>query len=174
MQNILSRVRNPALRYGILVGVILGIVLIAIGFLNLSSLGAIVPLLLTIAAGFLAGRQASQQTGRTITGALSGVWTGLIGSFIPFVLIMILVLVNINSVTNNINQSTHSHYTNSDIIVNYLLSYGLFIVVGVLFALAGGVIGGTMGRSRWRQNQPPPQEYEEAMFEPPQPKTPAE
>lgn len=177
MQNLLSRVSNPALRYGILWGVIFGFVLIAATFLGIINLGLIVPLVLALVAGLLAGRQAGQKTGRTVTGTLSGLLTGLIGSLILFLLIMILVLVNVDAIRRSAQQYANSHhqhiiYTNSDIIVSYLLNYGLLIVLGVLLGLAGGAIGGMMGRSRWR---PPPEtdEYQEAMFEPPSRTPPA-
>ncbi len=177
MQNLLSRVSNPALRYGILWGVIFGFVLIAATFLGIISLGLIIPLVLALVAGLLAGRQAGQKTGRTVTGTLSGLWTGLIGSLILSLLIMILILVNVDAIRQASQQYANSHhqhitYTNSDIIVGYLINQGLLIVSGVLFGLAGGTVGGMMGRSRWR---PPSEteEYQEAMFEPPSKTPPA-
>ena len=177
MQNLLSRVSNPALRYGILWGVIFGIVLIAATFLGIINLGLIVPLILALAAGFLAGRQAAQKTGKTVTGTVSGLWTGLIGSLLLSVLVMILILVNVDAIRHSAQQYANSHqqhitYTNSDIIVSYLVNYGLLIASGVLFGLAGGSVGGMMGKSRWR---PPSEteEYQEAMFEPPSKTPPA-
>jgi hypothetical protein len=171
MQNLLSRVGNPALRYGIMWGVILGIVLIGATFLGISNLSLFVPLILALVAGLLAGRQAGQKTGRIFTGALSGLWTGLIGSLILSLPIMILVLANVDAIRQSAQQYANSHnlhvtYTNSDIIVSYLVNYGLLLVLGVLFGLAGGAVGGMIGRNRWR---PPSEteEYQEAMFEPP-------
>jgi len=177
MQNLLSRVSNPALRYGILWGVIFGFVLIAATFLGIINLGLIVPLVLALVAGLLAGRQAGQKTGRTVTGALSGLWTGLIGSLILSLLVLILILVNVDAIRQSAQQYANSHhqhitYTNSDIIVGFLENYGFLIVLGVLLGLAGGAVGGMMGRSRWR---PPSEtdEYQEAMFEPPSKTPPA-
>src|SRR5258708_8412927 len=108
MQNLLSRVSNPALRYGILWGVIFGFVLIAATFLGIINLGLIVPLVLALVAGLLAGRQAGQKTGRTVTGALSGLWTGLIGSLILSLLFPILTLLNLNPFPHSPHQYSNS------------------------------------------------------------------
>ncbi len=71
-----------------------------------------------------------------------------------------------------IAQSQHITYTPSLVITSALITFTILTVLGIVFGLAGGVIGGMMGRSR--AQLPPPQEHEEAMFEPPPPKTPAE
>jgi len=174
MQNLLSRVGNPALRQGIIFGVILGIVLIALNFF----IGGIILIAgLTLVAGLLAGMRASRETGRTVTGALGGLWTGLFGLIIFVVIYFIFILITIDAQVKSGQQYANSQhlnitYTPSLIITSALLSSGILIVLGVLLGLAGGVIGGMMGRSR--AQLPPPREYEEAMFEPPQPKTPAE
>src|SRR5258708_35365490 len=84
-------------------------------------------------------------------------------------LIMILILVNVDAIRQASQQYANSHhqhitYTDSDIIVGYLINQGLLIVSGVLFGLAGGTVGGMLGRSRRR---PPSdaEEYQEAMVE---------
>ncbi len=80
MQNVFARVRNPALRQGLIFGIMLGVILLAISFIITNFY---ITLALIFLAAFLAGRRASQETGRMATGAFAGLWTGFIGIFIP-------------------------------------------------------------------------------------------
>ena len=168
MQNALARVRNPALRQGIIFGVILGIVLLAISFLGFSSLT--ITFIICLLASFIAGMRASQETGRITTGTLSGLWTGLIGTFIPSIIFTILFLINIDAYRNSeqtIANQQHLHitYTNSMLLEGLLFSVLLLLLVGVLFGVCGGVVGGLFGRRR--PSNPPVEEYKEAMYETP-------
>ncbi len=167
MQNALARVRNPALRQGLVFGIILGIILLAISFIGFSNFS--ITLILCLLAAFLAGFRASQETRRIVTGTLAGLWTGLIGTFIPSIILMILFLLNIDAYRKSaqtIADQKHLHitYTNSVLIEGLLINFVILLFVGVLFGVCGGAVGGVFGRNR--AGTPPAEEYKEAMFEP--------
>ena len=173
MQNALARIRNPALRQGLIFGVVLGIILLAISFVGFSNIS--ITLILCLLAAFLAGFRASQETGRIVTGTLAGLWAGLIGTFIPSFILMILFLLNIDAYRKSaqtIADQKHLHitYTNSILIEGLLINFVLLLVVGILFGVCGGAVGGVIGRNRARLA--PAEEYKEAMFEPPSSSTP--
>src|SRR5579863_10001165 len=168
------RVSNPALRYAIIFGLILLVVQVAFsylsGFLGLGSIGTYVALAIYLLFGLLAGQRASTRTGKLGTGVLSGFLTGLIGSFLVSLLSFILDYVNIDYIRQQFQQaSTSQHlgitYTNALVLQVFVISLALEIVLGCLLALAGGAIGGYIGRGRVQL--PPPSEYEESMFSPP-------
>jgi ABC-type transport system involved in cytochrome bd biosynthesis fused ATPase/permease subunit len=166
MQNVLARVRNPALRQGLIFGIILGVILLALSFI---STNFFITLALILLAAFLAGRRASQETGRITTGTLAGLWTGLIGIFIPSIISVILVLINIDAYRNSIQtaadkQHQHITYTNSMVITSLLINVLFLIVLGVLPGVIGGALGGNI--SRRRAHLPPIEEYHEAELEP--------
>jgi hypothetical protein len=167
MQNALARVRNPALRQGLIYGIILGIILVG---LNFFITGLIFIVGLTILAALIAGMRASRETGRLTTGTLAGLWTGLIGTLILSVFALGFLLFNIDAVRKDAQitanqQHIHIIYTNSQIITNYLIVYLILIALGVMFGVIGGVLGGSFGRRR--AQIPPVEEYKETMFEPP-------
>jgi hypothetical protein len=167
MQNALARVRNPALRQGLVFGIILGVALLAISFFTN---GFTITLILCLLAAFLAGMRASQETGRITTGTLAGLWTGLIGIFIPSIISMVLLLINIDSVRKSAQaaadkQHLHITYTNSLLLEGLLINFIILLALGVLFGVIGGLVGGQFGRRR--AQLPPVEEYKEAMFEPP-------
>src|SRR5260370_26068683 len=163
MQNVLSRVRNPALHQGLFFGIILGIALLAISFINTKFY---ITLFLILLAAFLAGRRASQETGRMTTGTLAGLWTGLIGIFIPSIISLILLLINIDAVRKSAqnaanNQHQHITYTNSLLLEGLVIPFLYLIAFVVLLGVIGGLVGGILGRRR--AQIPPPEVYQEAM-----------
>src|SRR5579884_3045335 len=85
MQTYSSRPGNPALKQGLLFGVITAVVEIALSFLNgfvgLGLLGSIIGLAIYLIFGLIAGQRSSVVTGKVGTGVLAGFRTGLIGSF---------------------------------------------------------------------------------------------
>jgi len=167
MQNALARVRNPALRQGLIFGIILGVIFLAISLIGFNNLTF--TLILCLLAAFIAGMRASRETGRITTGTLAGLWTGLIGTFIPSIILTILFLINIdayrNSAQTNANQQhLHITYTNSLLLEGLLINFLLLLSVGVLFGVCGGAVGGIFGR---RAQLAPVEEYKETMFETP-------
>jgi hypothetical protein len=168
MQNALARVRNPALRQGLIFGTILGFILLVISFF---SSGLTITLILCLLAAFIAGMRASQETGRITTGTLAGLWTGLIGIFIPSIISIVLLLINIDAVRKSAQDAANklsNHpiiYTNSLLLGGLLINFVILLALGVLLGVLGGAIGGSFGRRR--APLPPAEEYHEAMFEPP-------
>jgi hypothetical protein len=167
MQNALARVRNPALRQGIFIGIILGVVLVGLSFIIG---GLIIIVVLTLIAAYLAGLRASRETGRITTGTFAGLWTGIIGVSILSLISFGFLLFNLDAarkqaqITAN-QQHMHIVYTNSQIISNYLIFYLFLIVLGILFGVIGGLVGGLFGSRR--PLNPPVEEYKEAMYETP-------
>ena len=176
MQNMFSRIRNPALRYGLMFGLILFVIEIVLSFLA-GLLGAFITLL-SLAAylvlAFLAGQRASQETGLLRTGLLAGFWTGVFGELISAILSLILTFLNLDTIRqSNQNYAAKTLHetpsqvmaiTNAAIINNLLLQLAVSIVIASLLGLLAGAIGGYMGRKR---AAPPRDPYQEAMFEPP-------
>ena len=150
MQNLFARIRNPALRQGLIFGIILGVILLALSFI-INDL--IITMVVCLLAAFIAGMRASQETGRMTTGVLAGSWTGFFGLLIPSIISLILLLLNLDAVRNNAQvnadkQHLHVTYTNSLIINNLLINFAIIIVLGVLFGVIGGAVGGSVGRRR--------------------------
>ncbi len=166
MQNVFARVRNPALRQGLIFGIMLGVILLAISFIITNFY---ITLALIFLAAFLAGRRASQETGRMATGAFAGLWTGFIGIFIPSIISMVLLLINIDAVRKSAQavadkQQPHITYTNALLLEGLLINFLILLALGVLLGVIGGAVGGNIGRKR--AQLPPAEEYQEAMFKP--------
>ncbi|HEY6286347.1 MAG TPA: hypothetical protein VIX20_11840, partial [Ktedonobacteraceae bacterium] len=124
---------------------------------------------LTLLAAFIAGMRASLETGRTTTGTLAGLWTGMIGLLILSLIALGFLLLNLDGVRKSAQitanqQHLHITYTNSQIITNYLFVYIVLIALGILFGVIGGFVGGIF--SSRRAQIPPVEVYQEAMFEP--------
>ena len=166
---------NPALRQGLIFGVILAVVEIAYsffgGYLGSALLIELLSLAIFLVIGFLAGRRASMQTGRIGTGVLAGILAGVIGMVLASILPLVLVLTNIDQAVKNYQQAATQAgikgvtYTPSLVIQTVLLQLVFGIVLGALLTLAGGALGGYFGKAR--ATLPPPEEYQESMFVPP-------
>jgi len=174
MQNALARVQNPALRQGLIFGIILGIVLLAISFIGFNNW--IFTSILCFLAAFLAGRRASQENEKIITGIFAGLCTGFLGTFIPSIILMFLFLINIDKYRENAQaianqQHLHTTYTNSLLIEGLLISVLILLILGILPGVLGGLLGGVFGTRRVQN--PPVEEHKEAIFEPPS-ETPTE
>lgn len=175
MQNLLARVGNPALRQGIFFGVILGIILVAFSFIGnvLGSLGSYIIFALYLVFAFLAGRRASQETGRLGTGVLAGVLTGAIGALLDSLFYGIYAFFTFNALLQSYKDAAKKQgqdpnlITSTFLINTIVISILITVVLAVLLGVAGGAIGGNFGRRRARL--PPAEEYREAMFEPPSP-----
>lgn len=172
MQSV-SRISSPALRQGLIFGVILAVVEIAFSFLSqiiaLGLIGSLIALVIYLVFGALAGQRASAQTGRVGTGVLAGFLSGLIASVISAIVSIVLTLTNIDAIRQNAQQianqqGLHITYTNALVIQSVILALVFVIVLSALIALGGGAIGGFMGRNRAPL---PPTQYQELMFAPP-------
>jgi uncharacterized membrane protein len=171
MATIFARVRRPSLRQGLIFGLILGIIQIIYGFAadfiasnDVQSFLSTIGLALFLLFGFLAGRRASQETGRLGTGVLAGIWTGVVGSLLVGLVSLIRTLVTMSSIIANNQQIIRSNpqlYAGvkpSDITASYVLTTFFFdlVVFFLLFitllTLAGGTFGAFLGRRRARMD----------------------
>lgn len=170
-----SKIRRPSLRQGLMWGLLLGVVEILYGlltsFIDLGTLTTTVALALFLFFGFIAGRQAAQETGKLGTGAMAGFWTGLFGSLLYELAYFIQVLVFLPQYVNAGRTSLPAG-TNPDTITPsvVLIVIGINLIISmvlyILIALLGGATGGMLGRRRALASTQS-QEYEEAMFVPP-------
>ena len=172
MQNPFARISNPALREGLLFGIIVGILEVVFSFISIGSLGTLIALALFIVFGSIAGSRASQQTGKMSTGALAGLWVGLFSTAIYAIVVSIYTFATLNTQLQDLQRTLDQQHANIKA-TNQLIFFGVVVtiiitlVLSSLFGLVGGALGGSMGRRR-AQLSPPP-EYQESMFEPPPP-----
>jgi hypothetical protein len=177
---------NPAVRNGIIFGLILAALNIAnviiqwvTGTYNdsvqaannpgsvpttsaVSYLGCLV-FLLALALCFVAGINASRATGKVGTGAIAGLITGLVGELIGGI---VGVVVIVAVVAPNIHLNTSGSLTQGQV-VGVLI--GVFIVIFIieLIILAGigagvGALGGLIGKNNYRG---PVANYQESMYQ---------
>jgi hypothetical protein len=174
-----TRSGSPALRQGLIFGIILAVAIIAFSFIS-DFLGSILisdllGLAIYVVIGLLAGRRASSKTGRIGTGVLAGLLAGLIGSIISSILPLALTFSNLDQARQGFQQAAnqaglHVTYTNDLVIQTVVLQLVFAAVLAALLTLGGGALGGYFGRGR--APVPQQQEYQEAMFEPPSPTPP--
>ncbi|HEX9132675.1 MAG TPA: hypothetical protein VF844_10305 [Ktedonobacteraceae bacterium] len=172
MQNVLARVRNPALRQGLIFGIILGIILLAFSFIGsaLASLSTYIVLALYLVLAFLAGQRASQETGKLTTGVLAGMLTCVIGALLDSLIYATIAFVNFDAYLQSYKDIAKKQGQNPDLItpsflrVEILISILIPVILAVLLGLVGGALGANFGRRRAKL--PPIEEYQEAMFEP--------
>jgi hypothetical protein len=167
MQNIFSGIKNPALRQGLIFGLIFGLVPVALGFFI--SFGLLIVLGFYFVVALFAAQRASRQTGNLKTGVLAGLWTGLFGSLVASIIPLIFDFLNLDAVRQSLQaladqQKLHVHYDIGVTVSSLLINFAIIIAIAILISLAGGAVGGLMGRNR---AAPPKDPYEEAMFEPP-------
>ncbi len=149
MQSNTTRTGNPAFRQGLLFGILLGIFSIVfnvilslarlstlfIGTLMLVYTGSgllisLVGFIVAILAYLVAGMRATQQTGRVGTGALAGLWTGLIGAVITWAYALVFYATAPTIVAPPLSMM--------------VLSAILNIVLTLLFGAGIGAIGGLL------------------------------
>ncbi len=144
---------HPALREGLVFGVILGIIAIAVNLLQnffisdmLGNILGVMFIMVLIALNLLAGVRASQWTGRVETGALAGLIMQLIG----FLFGALLTLTRIFVVDTPLHQML-SHAT-AEQALQFITISGIDFVGVLLLGAAIGAIGGFIGR----KHAPPP------------------
>lgn len=181
MTKIFARIRRPSLRYGLIFGLILGVVQIAYGYAasfitsaSAQSLLSTIGLALFLVFGFLAGQRAARETGKLGTGVLSGIWTGVIGSLIFDLVQIVGTFVSLSAIVANQQQAVKnnpklyagikpSDITPSSILTVFFIYLLFYLLFYTLLTLIGGAIGGYMGRRSALAAQDGG-EYEEAMF----------
>jgi len=172
MLNSLTNRMNPIVGEGLIFGIILGIVEIAFSFIggSLGLIGSLISLALYFVFALLAGRRASQRTGKIITGILAGLLTGFVSAFITSAISAIFAFANFNAYvqaykTAAVQAGQKASTVTPEVVTSYIvINIVITFVFALLLGLAGGALGGSFGRRRF---QPPTtDEYQEAMFPP--------
>jgi hypothetical protein len=146
MQGSASPPGHPALREGLVFGVILGIITLPAGlrqnFVVSDSLGnilGVLSLIVTIALNLLAGVRASQRTGRVRTGALAGLIMALISSLFGAILTLTTFFVFDTRLHHILSQATSEQAR--QFITGYIISFVVVLLLGAVIGAIGGLIG---------------------------------
>ena len=154
---------NPALRNGLQIGIILGIIEILFTFL-LGGTGLIINVLLFLFIVGYAGYRASARTGKVSTGLLAGMLVGLLSSVIANIPLLVYYLSNIDAFRARLQQEMAANnlyqgitFTNNLVIVRVILLLVVLVVGATLLGLGVGSIGGAIGKDR--APRPPALQY---------------
>ncbi|HLY30492.1 MAG TPA: hypothetical protein VKQ36_05660, partial [Ktedonobacterales bacterium] len=115
----------------------------------------------------VAGARAAGKNGKVGSGAVAGLWVGLLGAVLGTVGALIFDYLNLDALVRVSNQAAQTLGSNSHIDGNqYLLSAVigsvLVIIIDLLIGLGLGAIGGLIGRGR--APKPPVPAYQESMY----------
>lgn len=149
-----TRSGRPALRNGLLFGIILGGIEVVFP-LTLGNLGYLIGLIFYLGLVGLAGYRASASTGKVSTGLVAGLLVGLFSSIISSLGIFIYILPNIDAFRQamqqnaaTFNQGYNITYTNNLVIGLLVLVLVIVIIGSSLLALGIGSIGGAIGKGK--------------------------
>ena len=152
------RLGSKPLTIGLIFGVIFTLVLILYGYILAPVLGqfdSYIQLALPIIFGLLAGRRASVRMGKISSGLIAGFLTGAVGSLLTASITMISVLVSIDAIRQQAQLSANKqhpiiHVTNGAILQYYIQALIFNLIFTTLLAVAGGALGGFLGKGRAR------------------------
>lgn len=164
-RNIVQRTGVPALKYGILFGLLLGAFQVVLTYLtNYLNLGnfalyiTITGVVVALIVYLLAGIRASQETGRMGTGAFAGLWTGVVSAIIGFLGALLLASLNLKTLRQQAaaaaQAAAHQVHQAVPVTTDQLLISSAVVtalsglVVSILLGLIIGAIGGAIGRGR--------------------------
>lgn len=172
MGNVFNRIKRPALRQGVIFGLILAVVEIAVSLAsnafqdaNAQNILSIIALAAFLIAGYIAGQKASQETGKLGSGAAAGLWAGLIGSVVESLLPLVLILIYLPTIVAADQQdfkqrpSDYPGMKITDITSSYVLTgFAIEVLANVilytLIALVGAALGGWLGKRRYQAVSP--------------------
>ena len=147
-----NRRMNPALRTGLLFGIILGAIEVVF-YLTLGTVGFLIALVIYLGLVGFAGYRASARTGKVSTGLVAGLLTGLFSSVVASLATFFYLLPHVDSLrqllqqqANNLNQGLAITYTNTLVIEGLIVALLIIIVISSLVALGIGAIGGAIGK----------------------------
>ncbi len=152
------RLGSRPLTIGLIFGVIFAFALILDGFILAQVLGqfnSYIELALPIIFGLLAGRRASMLKGKILSGVIAGFLTGLIGSLITSAIGLISLFTNLAAIRQQYQQFENTQkpkilVTDSMVIQNELYLLFISLLLTCLLAVAGGSLGGFLGKGRAR------------------------
>jgi|GEM_PF-5957832 len=151
---------RPPLREGLLVGSTLGLVLIILRLLSLpgyaGTLVSALALALALAAYFVSGLQAAQQTGSIQTGAFAGLVTAFVSSLLSLGAMLIVTVMRQEQLHNTLSSlnlalqqaGINFHITESLLLGGMLLGLLVVLLLSLLVGLAMGALGGSLGKQR--------------------------
>jgi hypothetical protein len=155
-----ATITMPALKEGVLFGVVLGVVLILLHWLSgPGAAGAVflLSLALTLGVYLLAGLRAARFTGDTGAGAIAGLMTALVSSLMgllvdfAFMLVQQGQLASIQSAVNQaLQQAGMSAQVSQGVLIGAIV-IGLLMVL-LLSLLVGGLVGalgGSLGKRQY-------------------------
>ncbi len=164
-RTIIEKRGSPALKFGILFGILLGafqlVLTLLTNYLNLGSFALFITIagfVIALIVYLLAGIRASQETGMMGTGAFAGLWTGVVSAIIAFLGGFLLSYLNLNTLrrqaaaaAQSAASQTHKHIpaTTDQLLLSVAALSGLgVLVISILLGLIVGAIGGLIGRRR--------------------------
>src|SRR5260370_6119312 len=151
---------NPALQQGLIWGFILGLVLLVITYFSggLGQISTLFSLALFLVFAFIAGQRASRRTGRTATGVWAGLLTGAISDLITVIFNGGFAFTNLDATVQSLKNAAQSQgvspnsVTPQAVTTTIISDILIIMVLAILLALVGGLVGG----SRGRRLAPPP------------------
>jgi hypothetical protein len=164
-RTLIERRGSPALKYGILFGILLGafqvVLTLLTKYLNLGSFALFITIggfVLALIVYLLAGIRASQETGMVGTGAFAGLWTGVVSAIIGFLGALLLAYLNLGTLRQQATAAaqaaanqTHQALpvTRDQLLLSTAAVTALTgLVISILLGLTVGAIGGVIGRGR--------------------------
>jgi hypothetical protein len=150
------RLGSRPLTIGLIFGVIFALALVLDGFILSPVLGqfnSYIELALPLIFGLLAGRRASMLKGKVLSGVIAGFLTGLIGSLLTSAIGLISLLTNLEAIRQQYQQFENTqkpkiNITDAMVIQNELYLLFISLLLTCLLAVAGGSLGGFLGRRR--------------------------
>lgn len=189
MAKIFARIQRPSLRWGLIFGIILGIVDVVYNFAgsfvtdaSVQSILGYAPAVFFLALGFYAGLRASQETGRWTSGLVAGIWVAAISTVILYLIPLVNVLINLQSIVASEQLYLKAHpvsginpanYSASDVLIALLVGMLSSMVSCAFCTMIGGALGGFMGRRRALATSAD-NVYKESLFDLPAPDNEAE
>jgi hypothetical protein len=138
-------------KWGVICGVVLGVIQIIISLLSAGSLKTILDVVVWLIGFFVIGLFAARQTGRVRTGALVGLVAGLIGSLISVIFVIIQIATGGQHITQALNQAGVSpgKLSTSDvvgIVIALIVTVALELGLGAGIGALGGLVGRLLAR----------------------------
>jgi len=161
----IKRGGSPALKYGLLFGILLGAFQVVLSFLttslnleNFALYVSILGIVVALITYLLAGRRASQETGRVGTGAFAGLWTGVVSVLLSILGGLLLASLHLGTIRQQAiatSQATAARLhqavpiTPDQLLLSTVALTGVTgLILAIVLGLIVGAIGGMIGRGR--------------------------
>jgi len=179
-----ARTGSPAVRLGLLFGVIVGVVVIVLSLLSQlsSALGGVLTILsyiVVLAGAAYVGYAAAARTGKAGSGAVAGLLLGVITGVFAAVYTVVDFVINQNTFLAQAQQAAVKQGAPASTITPGLLLFGVIfgvvivIIVYLVIGVVVGVLAGLVGKGRAPQMTSAYQENMYSGLPPTMPPTPA-